>query len=153
MQKTNLLAAALVAVITLGFSGLSQAQSRTERYDTQIERLERYTAAFEDADCATITAETEAECSNISSKIERALARIDHLTTKHDWASAKLAVKSDRLVMIADALDEVEKRLVDLVREGESSSERVTKLKARSAKLRGRVTRLKAKVSKLSGLI
>ena len=153
MQKTNLLAAAVVAIITLGFSGLSQAQSRTERYDTQIERLERYTAAFEEADCATITAETEAECSNISSKIERALARIDHLTTKRDWVSGKLAAKSDRLVMIADALDAAEKRLVDLVREGESSSAKVTKLKARSAKLREKVTRLKAKVSKLSGMI
>ncbi|MEC7139877.1 MAG: hypothetical protein VXX01_00950, partial [Pseudomonadota bacterium] len=153
MQKAYCLAAAVVAVITLGFSGLSHAQSRSERYDSQIERLERYTAAFEEAECTTTTAETEAECTKLSSKIARALARLDHLTTKRDWVSGKLAAKSDRLVVLADALDAAEKRLVIFVREGESSSAKVSKLKERSANLREKVTRLKAKVSKLSGMI
>ncbi len=150
MQKTNLLAAAVVAVITLGFSGLSQAQSRADRYDAQIDRLAELTSDYDSADCATTSS---AACEDIAAKMERALDRIAHLTSKHDWVADKLSNKSDRLVVLRKALDRAEDRFVQLVRNGKAGSDKAGQVKARLDNLRTKINQLQRKVAKLNGLM
>lgn len=150
MQKTNLLAAAVVAVITLGFSGLSQAQSRADRYDAQIDRLAELTSDYDSADCATTPS---AACEDIAAKMNRALDRIAHLTSKHDWVADKLSNKSNRLVVLRKALDRAEDRFVQLVRNGKAGSDKAGRVKASLDNLRTKINRLQRKVAKLNGLM
>ena len=150
MQETNLLAAALFAVITLGFSGLSQAQTRADRYDAQIDRLAALTSDYDSADCATTPS---AACEDIAAQMERALDRLAHLTSKHDWAADKLSRKSNRLVVLRKALDRAEDRFVQLVRNGEGGSDKAGRVKSRLDDLRTKINRLQRKVAKLNGLM
>ena len=153
MQKTNLLAAALVAVITLSFSGLSQAQTRADRYDQHLDRLERLTSSFEDLECIQPSSETKDECIAISDKMEHSLKRLNHFITKHSWAKERLKVRSIRLVELTDSLDETEKRLLTAIQGGKAGSKRVIRMTKRVENLRARIARMKEKVAKLLRLV